>query len=101
MTTIRYPTATPLGSLLGATPYVTESAEAYRATGGYAGVTVPDELLHHLDSSDLRGRGGAGFPAAVKLRAARERGAAGAVAAPIVNSSDASAHPTPVLKGTP
>ncbi|MBT2401367.1 NADH-ubiquinone oxidoreductase-F iron-sulfur binding region domain-containing protein [Streptomyces sp. ISL-100] len=74
MTTIRFLTAQPPGSVLGAEPDMTESAEAYRATGGYDGATGPDELLRHLDASGLRGRGGAGFPAAVKLRAVREGG---------------------------
>ncbi|MCX4539416.1 NADH-ubiquinone oxidoreductase-F iron-sulfur binding region domain-containing protein [Streptomyces sp. NBC_01565] len=81
MTTIRFLTAPPPGSVLGAEPDVTESAEAYRATGGYDGATGPDELLRHLEASALRGRGGAGFPAAVKLRAVREGGGAPVVVA--------------------
>ncbi|MFE5482245.1 NADH-ubiquinone oxidoreductase-F iron-sulfur binding region domain-containing protein [Streptomyces sp. NPDC056527] len=81
MTTIRHPTAQSPGSVLGAAPDVTESAAAYRATGGYADATGPDELLRHLEASGLRGRGGAGFPAAVKLRAVRERGGAPVVVA--------------------
>ncbi|WP_052499520.1 NADH-ubiquinone oxidoreductase-F iron-sulfur binding region domain-containing protein [Streptomyces vietnamensis] len=76
-TTIRYPTAPAPGSVLGATPYATENAEAYEATGGYAAAVTPDELLHHLDACGLRGRGGAGFPAAVKLRTVREHGRRG------------------------
>ncbi|MFF3623296.1 NADH-ubiquinone oxidoreductase-F iron-sulfur binding region domain-containing protein [Streptomyces sp. NPDC002467] len=74
MTSIRLPTTRSPGSVLGAAPGVTESAEAYRGTGGHAGATDPDALLRHLDASGLRGRGGAGFPAAVKLRAVRDRG---------------------------
>ncbi|MFI1280137.1 NADH-ubiquinone oxidoreductase-F iron-sulfur binding region domain-containing protein [Streptomyces sp. NPDC020858] len=82
MTTIRFPTAQPLpDSVLGAAPHLAESAEAYRATGGYAGTTRPDDLLHHLAASGLRGRGGAGFPVAVKLRAVRDRGGAPVVVA--------------------
>ncbi|MFF7776135.1 NADH-ubiquinone oxidoreductase-F iron-sulfur binding region domain-containing protein [Streptomyces tanashiensis] len=73
-TAIRHATVPAPGSLLGATPYATESAEAYEATGGYVGTPDPDELLCHLDACGLRGRGGAGFPAAVKLRAVREHG---------------------------
>ncbi|MFG2331076.1 NADH-ubiquinone oxidoreductase-F iron-sulfur binding region domain-containing protein [Streptomyces sp. NPDC048604] len=76
-TVIRHPTAPEPGSVLGATPYATENAEAYEATGGYAAAVTPDELLHHLDACDLRGRGGAGFPAAVKLRTVREHGRRG------------------------
>ncbi|WP_327256602.1 NADH-ubiquinone oxidoreductase-F iron-sulfur binding region domain-containing protein [Streptomyces sp. NBC_01244] len=74
MTTIRIPAGRPPGSVLGAAPDTVENAEAYLATGGYADATGPDELLRHLAASGLRGRGGAGFPAAVKLRAVRERG---------------------------
>ncbi|MEU9233867.1 NADH-ubiquinone oxidoreductase-F iron-sulfur binding region domain-containing protein [Streptomyces subrutilus] len=80
MTTIRLP-ATPSGTVLGSTPHRTESAEAYRATGGYGAATGPEELLAHLTASALRGRGGAGFPAAVKLRSVRDRGGASVVVA--------------------
>ncbi|MFI5669869.1 NADH-ubiquinone oxidoreductase-F iron-sulfur binding region domain-containing protein [Streptomyces sp. NPDC051704] len=74
MTAIRLPAAQPPDSVFGARPDVTESAVAYRATGGYRSAVGPGELLHHLDASGLRGRGGAGFPAAVKLRAVRDGG---------------------------
>ncbi|MFJ7589345.1 NADH-ubiquinone oxidoreductase-F iron-sulfur binding region domain-containing protein [Streptomyces sp. NPDC097617] len=73
MTTIRLPTAPPPGTVLGAAPDLSESADAYRATGGYDRATGPEELLAHLAASGLRGRGGAGFPAAVKLRSVRGR----------------------------
>ncbi|MER7824024.1 NADH-ubiquinone oxidoreductase-F iron-sulfur binding region domain-containing protein [Streptomyces sp. NPDC096097] len=73
MTTIRLPTAPPPGTVLGAAPHLTESADAYRATGGYDPAVDPEELLAHLAASGLRGRGGAGFPAAVKLRSVRGR----------------------------
>ncbi|MFJ9813178.1 NADH-ubiquinone oxidoreductase-F iron-sulfur binding region domain-containing protein [Streptomyces sp. NPDC101158] len=73
-TAVHHPAAPAPGSLLGATPYATETAEAYGATGGYAVAVTPDELLRHLDACGLRGRGGAGFPAAVKLRTVREQG---------------------------
>ncbi|WP_455361507.1 NADH-ubiquinone oxidoreductase-F iron-sulfur binding region domain-containing protein [Streptomyces sp. SYSU K21746] len=63
-----------LGTLLGAAPEVTETAEAYLAAGGYRDVTGPDVLLNHITATALRGRGGAGFPAAVKLRAVRDVG---------------------------
>ncbi|MFD7256873.1 NADH-ubiquinone oxidoreductase-F iron-sulfur binding region domain-containing protein [Streptomyces sp. NPDC059874] len=81
MTTIRLPTPRCPGSVLGAAPGVTESVEAYRATGGYADTPGPEALLRHLAASGLRGRGGAGFPAAVKLRAVRDRGGAPVVVA--------------------
>ncbi|MFF9909431.1 NADH-ubiquinone oxidoreductase-F iron-sulfur binding region domain-containing protein [Streptomyces sp. NPDC013457] len=81
MTTIRLPTANPPGTVLGTAPGLTESADDYRATGGYDGLTAPDGLLAHLAASGLRGRGGAGFPAAVKLRSVRDRGGAPVVVA--------------------
>ncbi|MCX5129677.1 NADH-ubiquinone oxidoreductase-F iron-sulfur binding region domain-containing protein [Streptomyces sp. NBC_00347] len=74
MTTIRFPTGRRPGSVLGAAPGTAEAVEAYLAGGGYTDATGPDELLRHLAASGLRGRGGAGFPADVKLRAVRDRG---------------------------
>ncbi|MFE1831589.1 NADH-ubiquinone oxidoreductase-F iron-sulfur binding region domain-containing protein [Streptomyces yangpuensis] len=76
-TTIRLPAAQPPGTVLGTAPDSTEGADAYRTAGGYAGSTDPGELLAHLAASGLRGRGGAGFPAAVKLRSVRDRGGNG------------------------
>ncbi|MGW2274756.1 NADH-ubiquinone oxidoreductase-F iron-sulfur binding region domain-containing protein [Streptomyces yangpuensis] len=76
-TTIRLPAAQPPGTVLGTSPDSAETADAYRAAGGYAGTTDPGELLAHLAASGLRGRGGAGFPAAVKLRSVRNRGDGG------------------------
>ncbi|MCX5583453.1 NADH-ubiquinone oxidoreductase-F iron-sulfur binding region domain-containing protein [Streptomyces erythrochromogenes] len=73
-TTIRLPAAQPPGTVLGTAPDIGESADAYRAAGGYGTHTGPGELLAHLAASDLRGRGGAGFPAAVKLRSVRDNG---------------------------
>ncbi|MFB7657218.1 MULTISPECIES: NADH-ubiquinone oxidoreductase-F iron-sulfur binding region domain-containing protein [unclassified Streptomyces] len=68
-------------SLLGAAPDVTETAATYLAAGGYRDVTRPDVLLDHITEAGLRGRGGAGFPTAVKLRAVREGGGAPVVVA--------------------
>ncbi|MFC6134270.1 NADH-ubiquinone oxidoreductase-F iron-sulfur binding region domain-containing protein [Streptomyces spororaveus] len=81
MTTIRLPTARPPGSVLGAAPHLAESADAYRAAGGYGDATGPQDLLAHLDASGLRGRGGAAFPAAVKLRSVRHSGGSPVVVA--------------------
>ncbi|MER7730359.1 NADH-ubiquinone oxidoreductase-F iron-sulfur binding region domain-containing protein [Streptomyces erythrochromogenes] len=82
MTTIRLPTARPPGTVLGTAPDTGESADAYRAAGGYGTDTTPGELLAHLTDSGLRGRGGAGFPAAVKLRSVRDHGGQGDHGAP-------------------
>ncbi|WP_328535196.1 NADH-ubiquinone oxidoreductase-F iron-sulfur binding region domain-containing protein [Streptomyces sp. NBC_00344] len=62
-------------AVLGMTPERTEAADEYAATGGYRDATGPGELLGHIAAAGLRGRGGAGFPVAVKLRAVRDAGA--------------------------
>ncbi|MFC9293771.1 NADH-ubiquinone oxidoreductase-F iron-sulfur binding region domain-containing protein [Streptomyces sp. NPDC057011] len=81
MTTIRLPTTPPRAAVLGPAPHRAESADTYRAAGGYGTDMGPQELLAHLAASGLRGRGGAGFPAAVKLRSVRGRGRAPVVVA--------------------
>lgn len=73
-TAVRSLLADPAGSVLGAEPGEAESAEAYARSGGYARAVSPDRLLEAIARSGLRGRGGAGFPAAVKLRAVRDGG---------------------------
>jgi NADH:ubiquinone oxidoreductase subunit F (NADH-binding) len=56
--------------VLGAEPYRgVEDLAGYLAVGGYAPLTAPEALLDLIAAAGLRGRGGAGFPAAVKLRA--------------------------------
>ncbi|MFF1322058.1 NADH-ubiquinone oxidoreductase-F iron-sulfur binding region domain-containing protein [Streptomyces sp. KS_5] len=49
-----------------------EGIDGYLAAGGYAPLVAPDRLLDRVAAAGLRGRGGAGFPAAVKLRAVRD-----------------------------
>ena len=51
------------------------SLEDYIAAGGYEALKkaltmTPEEILREMDDSGLRGRGGAGFPTAVKWRTA-------------------------------
>lgn len=49
-----------------------EGLAPYLAAGGYTPVPAPEHLLGLVDAAGLRGRGGAGFPTAVKLRAVRD-----------------------------
>lgn len=49
--------------------------EAYRESGGYHALEIalrrsPDEIVQEVERSELRGRGGAGFPTGKKWRAA-------------------------------
>ncbi|WP_051944098.1 NADH-ubiquinone oxidoreductase-F iron-sulfur binding region domain-containing protein [Streptacidiphilus rugosus] len=53
--------------LLGTAPQRREDAAAYRAVGGYRPTGPAEQLERRLAAADLRGRGGAGFPAAVKI----------------------------------
>jgi NADH-quinone oxidoreductase subunit F len=54
-----------------------ESIEDYVAATGYSGLAkalkmTPREVIEEVDKSDLRGRGGAGFPVGKKWRACRD-----------------------------
>ncbi len=49
-----------------------EDLSAYRALGGYAPGLAGEALVAAVEVAGLRGRGGAGFPTATKLRAVRE-----------------------------
>jgi NADH:ubiquinone oxidoreductase subunit F (NADH-binding) len=51
-----------------------EDLAAYRQLGGYRPLADADGLLSEVESSGLVGRGGAGFPMAVKLRTVRDNG---------------------------
>ncbi len=66
MTTVRSLNVEPL--LLGGRPYECEDLDGYRAAGGYADAVTSTDLLARIDATNLRGRGGAGFPLATKLK---------------------------------
>ncbi|HEY3684722.1 MAG TPA: NADH-ubiquinone oxidoreductase-F iron-sulfur binding region domain-containing protein [Streptosporangiaceae bacterium] len=51
-----------------------ETLGAYRAGGGYRDLPAAAELLDLVEAAGLRGRGGAAFPAARKMRAVRAAG---------------------------
>lgn len=48
-----------------------ERAAEYAATGGYAALRYPEQLLDQVEQAGLRGRGGAAFPFARKVRSVR------------------------------
>ncbi|MFD7614552.1 NADH-ubiquinone oxidoreductase-F iron-sulfur binding region domain-containing protein [Streptomyces sp. NPDC059828] len=75
MTVIRSLMPYRAGTALGTLPDIVETGEAYTAAGGYHGAGSPDRLLDHIADAGLRGRGGAAFPVAVKLRTVRDGGA--------------------------
>ncbi|PWI42999.1 NADH-ubiquinone oxidoreductase-F iron-sulfur binding region domain-containing protein [Streptomyces sp. ICBB 8177] len=80
MTTIRPLLPAHFATALGSAPGVGEDLEAYLRAGGYRPCD-PAELLERITRSGLRGRGGAGFPAALKLATVRDaRGEAVVVA---------------------
>ncbi|WP_250400118.1 NADH-ubiquinone oxidoreductase-F iron-sulfur binding region domain-containing protein [Streptomyces cellostaticus] len=49
-----------------------EDLASYLATGGYPAAPAPERLVESVAAAGLRGRGGAGFPTAVKLRTLRD-----------------------------
>ncbi|MFF2205053.1 NADH-ubiquinone oxidoreductase-F iron-sulfur binding region domain-containing protein [Streptomyces sp. NPDC058145] len=53
-------------------PGGSEDLSRYLAAGGYTPLPDPGRLLDRIAAAGLRGRGGAGFPAAVKLAAVRD-----------------------------
>ncbi|MEV0709500.1 NADH-ubiquinone oxidoreductase-F iron-sulfur binding region domain-containing protein [Nocardia aurea] len=57
--------------LLRAAPGI-ESAAEYREQGGYRALASTTDLLAEVERGGLLGRGGAGFPLAIKLRTVRE-----------------------------
>jgi NADH:ubiquinone oxidoreductase subunit F (NADH-binding) len=65
-----------------------EDLAAYRQLGGYRPLAGADELLDEVESSGLLGRGGAGFPLAVKVRAVRDNGRAAGGAVVVANGEE-------------
>ncbi|ACU76270.1 Respiratory-chain NADH dehydrogenase domain 51 kDa subunit [Catenulispora acidiphila DSM 44928] len=70
--------------LLGERPDRREARDAYWHAGGYRDLS-PDLLVNRIKAAGLRGRGGAGFPAAAKLLAVR---AAGSVPVVVANGGE-------------
>jgi NADH:ubiquinone oxidoreductase subunit F (NADH-binding) len=65
-----------------------EDLAAYQALGGYQPLAEADSLLAEVEASGLLGRGGAGFPFAVKARAVRDNGRAAGGAAVVANGEE-------------
>src|ERR1700761_3001979 len=65
-----------------------EDLAAYRQLGGYQPLAGPDQLIGEVESSGLLGRGGAGFPLAVKVRAVRDNGRAAGGAVVVANGEE-------------
>jgi NADH:ubiquinone oxidoreductase subunit F (NADH-binding) len=65
-----------------------EDLAGYQALGGYQPLADVDELLGEVESSGLLGRGGAGFPFAVKARAVRDSGGAAGGAVVVANGEE-------------
>jgi NADH:ubiquinone oxidoreductase subunit F (NADH-binding) len=85
--------AITLGSSPGLTPRLLggqdrEDLAAYQALGGYQPLAGADELLGEIESSGLLGRGGAGFPFAVKATAVRDNGRAAGGAVVVANGEE-------------
>ena len=73
--------------LLGENPYRRETRDAYWQAGGYRDLS-PDLLFNRIKAAGLRGRGGAGFPAATKVQAVRASGSV-----PVVVANGAEGEP--------
>jgi NADH:ubiquinone oxidoreductase subunit F (NADH-binding) len=90
----RAASAVTVGSSPGLTPRLLidgggrEDFAAYQALGGYRPLAAADELLGEIESSGLLGRGGAGFPLAVKVRAVRDNGRSAGGAVVVANGEE-------------
>jgi NADH:ubiquinone oxidoreductase subunit F (NADH-binding) len=72
-------TAITIGTSPGLTPRLLngggrEDLATYQSHGGYQPLADAGELFAEVEASGLLGRGGAGFPLAVKVRAVRDNG---------------------------
>src|ERR1700729_466735 len=65
-----------------------EDLAAYRQLGGYQPLAGADKLLGEVESSGLLGRGGAGFPLAIKVRAVRDNKRADGGAVVVANGEE-------------
>ncbi|WP_067855272.1 NADH-ubiquinone oxidoreductase-F iron-sulfur binding region domain-containing protein [Nocardia shimofusensis] len=65
-----------------------EDLARYRAEGGYRVVGATAELLDQISTSGLRGRGGAGFPLAVKLSGVRAAALRGSRTVAVANGEE-------------
>jgi NADH:ubiquinone oxidoreductase subunit F (NADH-binding) len=85
--------AVTIGSSPGLTPRLLihggrEDLAAYQALGGYQPLTGVDELFGEVESGGLLGRGGAGFPFAVKAHAVRQHGRSAGGAVVVANGEE-------------
>lgn len=87
ITVARSPGLTPR-LLRGPGDQTREDIAAYRRLGGYLALSEADALLRDVESGGLLGRGGAGFPLAVKVRAVRDNGRAAGGTVVVANGEE-------------
>lgn len=87
ITVARSPGLTPR-LLSGPGDQTREDIAAYRRLGGYLALSEADALLRDVESGGLLGRGGAGFPLAVKVRAVRDNGRAAGGTVVVANGEE-------------
>ena len=67
---------------------VREDCAAYSGGGGYRPLAAADALLDEVERGGLLGRGGAGFPLAVKLRTVRDNGLRSSIGTVVVANGE-------------